>query len=110
MVAYLQAKLTDTVTENVVYTQHGWWQACPELHLLGYDPFSEKGANVNRLYTDAVRDPVAARCTCVAFRAGCKKSLDDMMWESGVRPGRVLSPPAIIYLRVCGRVGTESIQ
>jgi anaerobic selenocysteine-containing dehydrogenase len=41
----LKAKITDTILENVVANQNGWWQSCPELNLPGYDAYSEKGAN-----------------------------------------------------------------
>jgi len=45
----LQAKLTESIADNVVSTQNGWWQSCPELNLPGYDPFSPEGANSNLL-------------------------------------------------------------
>ena len=48
----VQAKLTEGIDYNVVCTQNGWWQGCPELGLLGYDPYSPSGANVNLLYSD----------------------------------------------------------
>ena len=55
----LIAKLTEDIAYNVVCTQNGWWQACPELGLPGYDPYSSEGANVNLLYnTDGV-DPIS---------------------------------------------------
>ncbi len=46
----LRAKLTHGIAPKVVCTQHGWWQACPELDLPGSDIFSSSGANVNLLY------------------------------------------------------------
>lgn len=55
----LQAKLTDGVQHDVVCTQHGWWQDCPELDLPSYDPYSPEGANVNLLYTSEERDPIS---------------------------------------------------
>jgi hypothetical protein len=36
-----------TLADGVVGAQHGWWQACPDLDLPGYDPLSDGGANLN---------------------------------------------------------------
>lgn len=46
----VRAKITDSVPYNVVCTQHGWWQGCPEVNLADIDPYSSEGANVNLLY------------------------------------------------------------
>jgi anaerobic selenocysteine-containing dehydrogenase len=55
----LQAKLTDGIAYNVVCTQNGWWQSCPELNLPGYDPYSPEGANVILLYSAENIDPIS---------------------------------------------------
>jgi anaerobic selenocysteine-containing dehydrogenase len=57
--ATLQAKLTEGIPTDVVCAVHGWWQACPELSLPGYDPYSMHGANVNLLYSDNEIDPIS---------------------------------------------------
>jgi anaerobic selenocysteine-containing dehydrogenase len=57
--ATLQARLTEGIPYDVVCAQHGWWQACPELSLPGYDPYSERGANVNLLYSGNDIDPIS---------------------------------------------------
>jgi anaerobic selenocysteine-containing dehydrogenase len=54
-----QARLTDTIMPGVVCGTHGWWQACPELGLPGFDPFSADGANMNLLVLNDLRDPVS---------------------------------------------------
>jgi len=46
----LEARLTKGIHYDVVNTQNGWWQSCPELNLPGYDAFSPEGANVAPLY------------------------------------------------------------
>jgi len=56
----LKAKLNDSLHPNVVTTVYGWWQACRELNLSGYDPFSESGANANLLVPNADADPISA--------------------------------------------------
>ena len=55
----VQAKLTEGIPYDVVCTQNGWWQSCPELNLPGYDPYSSKGANVNLLYSTDNIDPLS---------------------------------------------------
>src|SRR2546426_197406 len=46
-----QAQISDAILPGVVCCSHGWWEACPELGLPGFDPFSEAGANQNLLVT-----------------------------------------------------------
>ena len=55
----MKAKVTDSILYNVVCTQHGWWQGCPELNLPAYDPYSPEGANVNLIYDVEELDPVS---------------------------------------------------
>jgi anaerobic selenocysteine-containing dehydrogenase len=54
-----QAHVTDTVLAGVVCCSHGWWEACPELDLPGFDPFTEAGANQNLLVLNDQHDPVS---------------------------------------------------
>lgn len=44
---------------GTVYTQAGWWDKCAELELLGFDPFSAEGANVNQLIGIEQLDPMS---------------------------------------------------
>lgn len=53
-----RAKLNDTLAPNVVCGQHGWWQACADLGLPGYDPFGPEGANFNLIIGHKAIDPV----------------------------------------------------
>lgn len=55
----LKAKLTESIAYDVVCTQNGWWQACEDLKLSGYDPYSSEGANVNVLYRAEDKDPIS---------------------------------------------------
>ena len=54
-----QANVTDTILPGVVCCSHGWWEACPELGLPGFDPFTEAGANQNLLVHNDQHDPVS---------------------------------------------------
>lgn len=55
----VQARPTEGIPYNVVCTQNGWWQSCPELGLPGYDPYTSRGANVVLLYSDENMDPIS---------------------------------------------------
>lgn len=57
--ARARAKFNALLDPAVVCGQHGWWQECVELDAPGYDPFSEKGANYNRLISQEFVDPVS---------------------------------------------------
>jgi anaerobic selenocysteine-containing dehydrogenase len=54
-----RAKLNDTLEPHVVCGQHGWWQACADLGLPGYDPFGPDGANFNLIIGNEAIDPVS---------------------------------------------------
>jgi len=55
----LKAKVQEGIHPRVVCTQHGWWQGCTALDLPAYDPFSDKGANINLIVTNDLADPVS---------------------------------------------------
>jgi len=63
----VQANLTDTIDPRVVCLQHGWWQACEELGLPGYDPFSDEGANDSRLFDSEYMDPISGSLPLRAY-------------------------------------------
>jgi anaerobic selenocysteine-containing dehydrogenase len=54
-----RARLVATLADGVVGAQHGWWQACPELDLPGYDPLADDGANLNLIIGNEDFDPVS---------------------------------------------------
>jgi anaerobic selenocysteine-containing dehydrogenase len=53
------AELTEIIAPGIVCANHGWWEGCEELGLEPLDPFDERGANVNLLVHNDVRDPVS---------------------------------------------------
>jgi len=55
----LKAKLNSSLHPQVVATQYGWWQACDELGLPGYDAFGPQGANVNLIIFNDAADPIS---------------------------------------------------
>jgi anaerobic selenocysteine-containing dehydrogenase len=54
-----QAHVTDTILPGVVCCSHGWWEACPDLGLPGFDPFTARGANQNLLVLNDLHDPIS---------------------------------------------------
>ena len=56
----LKAKFNDSLHPKVVTTVYGWWQACEELKLAGYDPFHSNGANTNLLIPNTDNDAISA--------------------------------------------------
>ena len=56
----LKAKFNESLHPAVVTTVYGWWQACEELKLPGYDPFRSDGANTNLLIPNTGNDPISA--------------------------------------------------
>ena len=69
----LKAKLTEALAPDVICTQHGWWQACPELGLPGHDVYSSGGANVNLLYNADFVDPISGSIHMRGFPCRVKK-------------------------------------
>jgi len=63
----VRARVTDAVLPGVVCGQHGWWQACPDLALPGYDPFAATGANVSVLVPNTFRDPISGTTPSRSF-------------------------------------------
>ncbi len=55
----VKAHVTPNIVTGVVCVQHGWWQACKELELPGYDPYNDDGANPATLIGNDLADPVS---------------------------------------------------
>jgi anaerobic selenocysteine-containing dehydrogenase len=54
-----RARLNTTLDPQVVFGQHGWWQACAELGLPGYPPYGPDSANLNLVLSQRPSDPVS---------------------------------------------------
>ena len=55
----VRARFNPGLADGVVAAEHGWWQACPELRLPGYDPLASDGANLNLAIGVEAADPVS---------------------------------------------------
>jgi anaerobic selenocysteine-containing dehydrogenase len=55
----VRARVTPNIVPGVVCCQHGWWQACKELELPGYDPYADDGANPATLIGTDLSDPIS---------------------------------------------------
>ncbi|GAB3068269.1 molybdopterin-dependent oxidoreductase [Intrasporangium mesophilum] len=54
-----RVKLNAALDPQVVFGQHGWWQACDELGLPGYPPYTAEGANLNLVLPQTPSDPIS---------------------------------------------------
>ena len=54
-----RAKLNAHLDPEVVFGQHGWWQACEELDLPGYPPYGPGSANLNLVLSQTPSDPIS---------------------------------------------------
>jgi anaerobic selenocysteine-containing dehydrogenase len=55
----VRARVTPNIVPGVVCCQHGWWQACKELDLPGYNPYDADGANPSTLIGTDLADPIS---------------------------------------------------
>jgi anaerobic selenocysteine-containing dehydrogenase len=69
----MKAQCNAHLHPGVVCTQYGWWQACVELGLPGYDPFSPTGANANLLIANHTLDPISGSVGHRATRCRIRK-------------------------------------
>ena len=54
-----RAKLNASLDPDVVFGQHGWWEACDELGLPGYPPYGPDSANLNLVLRQTPSDPIS---------------------------------------------------
>jgi anaerobic selenocysteine-containing dehydrogenase len=54
----VRASITPSIVPGVICGNHGWWESCEETGSELLDPFSERGANINLLVTNELRDPI----------------------------------------------------
>jgi anaerobic selenocysteine-containing dehydrogenase len=54
------AHLTENIAPGVVCAQYGWWQACNELGLPGYDIKGKENASYNTLIDGEAFDPISS--------------------------------------------------
>jgi anaerobic selenocysteine-containing dehydrogenase len=72
----LKARFSSSLHPKVVATQYGWWQACEELGLPGYDPFGPIGANINLLIPGDATDPISGAGAHRSQRCRIRKEID----------------------------------
>jgi anaerobic selenocysteine-containing dehydrogenase len=54
-----RAKLNAHLDPQVVFGQHGWWEACEELDLPGYPAYEPGSANLNLVLSQTPSDPIS---------------------------------------------------
>jgi anaerobic selenocysteine-containing dehydrogenase/ferredoxin-NADP reductase len=55
----LHAHLDENLSDDIAVAGYGWWQACADLGLPGYQVLGEDDASYNSLTTDIGRDPIS---------------------------------------------------
>ncbi|MGA8209391.1 MAG: molybdopterin-dependent oxidoreductase [Nocardioidaceae bacterium] len=78
-----RAKLNASLDPQVVFGQHGWWEACDELGLPGYPPYGPDSANLNLVLRQTPSDPIsgssplrAAVCEVALLGSGAPRGPD----------------------------------
>jgi len=71
-----RARLVAGLADGVVGAQHGWWQACADLGLPGYDPLSMAGANINLVIGNEAVDPVSGAAPHRSYLCEIEKSVE----------------------------------
>lgn len=74
----VKARVTNHIIPGVVCVQHGWWQACKELEMPGYNPFEKNGANVATLIGTDFADPVSGSLPHRSYL--CRVKISDDVW------------------------------
>ena len=54
-----RAKFNANLDPDVVFAEHGWWEACDELGLPGYPPYGPDSANLNLVLRQTPSDPIS---------------------------------------------------
>ena len=54
-----RARLNPSLDPQVVFGQHGWWEACDELGLPSYPPYGPGSANLNLVLRQSPSDPIS---------------------------------------------------
>lgn len=68
--------VSEKVQQGVLVGQAGWWEACPDLQLPGYDPFGSEGANLNRLISTEITDEISGSVPLKSYYCRLKKLSD----------------------------------
>ena len=55
----MQARIDVSLLDDVAVAEYGWWQACPDLGLPGFQVLGDDDANYNSLATDEGRDTLS---------------------------------------------------
>jgi anaerobic selenocysteine-containing dehydrogenase/ferredoxin-NADP reductase len=79
--ARFKARLDGNLQYETIVAEYGWWEACKDMALPGYDPFDRLGSNYNRLIgaaSDPVSGAVAMRSTACRIEREVQPGLRDM--------------------------------
>lgn len=87
--ARLCVKFDESLSDNLVVAEYGWWQACNDLGRSGYALHGPGSANINAAISARIRDPLSGslplRSTACDLRPA---EIEDIRW-SGFRTMRI---------------------
>lgn len=83
------ARLTPGLSDEVVFAEFGWWQACPEIDRVESAVGGAMGSNFNRLISAEDRDPVSGATAMRSFRCDIERDaatpLRQRKWQGQAR-------------------------
>jgi ferredoxin-NADP reductase len=87
--ARFRAKPSDSLQRDVLVAEYGWWDACEDVAMPGYDPFSSVGSNFNRLIPVDHVDPISGAVPMRSTRCNIVVSAQAREGWQGNAPLRV---------------------
>ena len=75
-----RAKLNPSLDPQVVFGQHGWWEACDELGLPGYPPYGPNSANLNLVLRQTPSDPISGSSPLRASVCNVSPEVTPVSW------------------------------
>lgn len=99
----MQLACDRSLDPGTAVADYGFWQANSQLQLPGYDPFSNKGANFNRLISLSEADPVSGALPHRSTRCAVRPLDEAAQAWRGFRSARVIEHERIA--EDCMRVG-----
>ncbi len=86
--ARFKARLDGNLQYETIVAEYGWWEACKDLALPGYDPFARLSSNYNMLI-GATSDPVSGAVAMRSTACRVEREVQPVLRNSSGAPMRV---------------------
>jgi anaerobic selenocysteine-containing dehydrogenase/ferredoxin-NADP reductase len=79
----MRAAFNETLAEDVVASDYGWWQAAPDLGLAGYLPNEARsvGSSFNALISEHARDPLSGALALRSCACDVERDAASAAWQ-----------------------------